>query len=101
MTEVEQELRKKIAKAFYVTYINSVNVSFKRANEENTALARASFADADYILALIKEALPELAKQAGYKSPEEQLPTPKDLRGMSPDFTGDQESGEYVRSLRE
>lgn len=28
------------------------------------------------------------------------LPSPADLKGMAPDFTGGKESGEYVRSLR-
>jgi len=32
---------------------------------------------------------------------EEELPSPKDLRGMVPDFTGDKTTEEYVRSLRE
>ena len=29
------------------------------------------------------------------------LPSPKELRGMDPDFTGEQTTVEYVRSLRE
>lgn len=32
---------------------------------------------------------------------EEELPYPKDLRGMAPDFTGDKTTEEYIRSLRE
>jgi excisionase family DNA binding protein len=32
---------------------------------------------------------------------EEELPTPRDLRGMVPDFTGDKTTEEYIRSLRE
>ena len=32
---------------------------------------------------------------------EEELPSPKQLRGMASDFTGDQTTEEYVRSLRE
>jgi hypothetical protein len=32
---------------------------------------------------------------------EEQLPTAKDLRGMSPDFTGDLKTEDYVRGIRE
>ena len=32
---------------------------------------------------------------------EKDLPTAKDLRGMSPDFTGDMKTEDYIRSLRE
>jgi hypothetical protein len=32
---------------------------------------------------------------------EEELPSPKDLRGMAPDFTGDKTTEEYILSLRE
>jgi tRNA(Ile2) C34 agmatinyltransferase TiaS len=32
---------------------------------------------------------------------EEELPSPSEIRGMSPDFTGELTTEEYIRSLRE
>lgn len=32
---------------------------------------------------------------------ENELPVPRDIKGIAPDFTGGKESGEYVRSLRD
>ncbi len=58
----EQELREKIAKLTF-------NPPWSCLNQESFAVNHHLLAD--QILALIKEALPDLAKEAGWKSPEE------------------------------
>lgn len=55
MTEKEW-LTEELAKAFYISRVGSVALSFKRAREENTDLAQEALAHADHDLFLIKEA---------------------------------------------
>lgn len=50
--------------------------------------------------AIEKELLP-VEEKTTVLPKEEDLPTAKDLQGMVPDFTGDQTTEDYVRSLRE
>ena len=68
---MEQELRERIAERLWNWYRGYSDIRQGEWQREYEAFKLTYYRRADQILALVKEALPELAREAGYKSPEE------------------------------
>ena len=73
-SKAEQELREKIASKLRIYEAGLRDITNNRKLNTTQVIVREEMARMEFItwlFVLIKEALPELAKQAGYKSPEE------------------------------